>query len=239
VPRYRLHPLDDCFERVRRTGEHLADFKSRVEVMFAEQAHAVGINFDPNPPYRALPPTLPSETFYDLRIGILVGEMFYNLRCALDYLVFELAKIDSGSPQYETQFLIEDSKEGFERNLRRGRLKGLNPAHVALIETLQPYKGHEWLRRLRDRSNQDKHRELVQTGGSGAYYVHSSLEKDLSRCWGYEREAPHPVPEQPPVKVKVYISSSITFRDGAPIVETIEEIQSEVAAILDVFKPDF
>jgi len=174
-----------------------------------------------------------------MRFGILVGEIFYNLRAALDYLVFELAKCDSGIEQDNTQFPIEDSKERFKRSIDRGRLKGINPSHVAAIERLQPYNRCNWTKRLRTYSNRDKHRRFIQTGGNSKFWVHSSLEKDLSRCFGYERDAPHPVAGQPPVKVKVYISSSITFDDGAPVIETIEEIKSGVAYALEAFKPEF
>jgi hypothetical protein len=38
----------------------------------------------------------------------LVGEICYNLRSALDYLVFELAKHDSGTRQENTQFPIAE-----------------------------------------------------------------------------------------------------------------------------------
>jgi hypothetical protein len=56
---------------------------------------------------------------------------------------------------------------------------------------------------------------------------------------GRERETPHPVAGQPPVKVKVYVSSSVTFSDGAPVIETIEEIKTQVANALGHFKPEF
>jgi hypothetical protein len=236
---YLHHPLGGCFERVRRAEEHLADFESRVGIMFAKQANALGINFDPNPPHRAIQPTLPPETFYDLRFPILIGEVCYNLRSALDWLVFELAQLDAGSPQDNTQFPLEDTPEGFEGNKKRFRLHLLSPAHVALIERAQPYNGCNWAKRLRHLSNSDKHRQFIQTGGNLVYYVHSSLEKDLTRCWGYERYAPHPVAGQPPVKVKVYIASSITFPDGAPVVETVEEIKAGVADTLAAFKLEF
>ncbi|MGH9351729.1 MAG: hypothetical protein ACRD2G_06170, partial [Terriglobia bacterium] len=67
----------------------------------------------------------------------------------------------------------------------------------------------------------------------------SGLENDLARCWGHEREAPHPLPGKPPVKVKVYISSNITLDDGSPVMETIEEIKAGVTNLLAVFKTEF
>jgi len=75
-----------------------------------------------------------------IRFGTLVGEITYNLRCALDYLIYALAVLDSGSDEKGTQFPILDAAKDFAG---RGKtmLKGLNAAHVAAIERLQPYQG--------------------------------------------------------------------------------------------------
>jgi hypothetical protein len=236
---YLLHPLDACFERLKRVDEHLADFKSCVETMLMKQAYAVAIQLDPKPPYHVIKVTLPPETFFHMRFGVLIGEIFYNLRCSLDYLVFELAKLDSGVEQDGTQFPIVDSKKGFEGRVKGPWLRGISAAHLAEIERLQPYNGCNWTKRLRDCSNPDKHRHLVSAGGNAAIHVHSSLEKDLARCLGHEREIPHPVAGQPPVKMKVYPTGDITFDDGASVSKTVEELKTQIANTLTVFKPEF
>ena len=159
--------------------------------MRMKQAYAVGITLDPNAPYHVIKVTLPPETFFDMRFGVLIGEIFYNLRCASDYLVFELAKLDSGMEQNGTQFPIVDTKKDFEGRVKGPWLRGIKTAHVAEIERLQPYNGCTWTKRLRECSNPDKHRHLVPAGGNATIHVHSRLEKDLARCWGYEREIPH------------------------------------------------
>jgi hypothetical protein len=70
-------------------------------------------------------------------IAVLVGEICYNLRSALDYLVYGLARRDSGSIQKGTQFPIVDKKEQFVGNQTK-RLAGLNSTHVEAIARLQP-----------------------------------------------------------------------------------------------------
>ena len=50
-----------------------------------------------------------TETFVEMSVPIRVGEVCYNFRSALDYLIFELAKLDSGVEQGGTQFPIMDS----------------------------------------------------------------------------------------------------------------------------------
>ena len=115
---------------------------------------SVSISLDTTPP---LPIFLP----------VIVSDAIYNMRAALDYIVYELARLDSGAVQDGTQFLIEDVKldpehpsRGFDARSKRC-LKGLTQAHIAAIEALQPYRGIEWTRTLRDISNPDKHRTLT------------------------------------------------------------------------------
>lgn len=235
---YLQHPLDSCFERLRRADEHLLDFNKRVGAMLKKQADAVGIRLDQNPPHHVIEVALPPETFFDMRFGVLVGEIFYNLRCSLDYLIFELAKLDSGVEQRGTQFPIVHSRNDFDTR-RKCWLKGLNDVHIAAIERLQPYNGGHWTERLRECSNADKHRHLVQAGGEVEFTVHSSLEKDIARCGGHERQIPHPASEQPPVKIKVYPSGGVAFSDGDTVAETVEEIKKHVFDTLELFKPDF
>ena len=235
---YLHHPLDSCFQRLKRADDHLLDFNSRVKAMLMNQAYAVGIKLDQNLPHRVIDVTRPPETFFDMHFGVLVGEIFYNLRCSLDYLIFELAKLDSGDEQDGTQFPIVDTKRNFEGGAGRW-LKGVNEGHIAIIERLQPYNGCVWTRRLRECSNADKHRHLIQAGGAATITVHSSLEKDLTRCLGYDRQIPHPVLGQPPVTMKVYPSGGVTFPDGATVPETVEEIKAQVENILVEFKSHF
>lgn len=234
---YLKHPLDGCFERVRRADEHLADLKTKFATVFVQQANAIGIEFDPNHSYRIAKVMQPPKTFFGMRIAILVGEICYNLRSALDYLVFELAKLDSSTEQSGTQFPIMDAEQDFDGRGKGTFLKGVNTAHVTAIERLQPYNGCNWTKSLRDASNPDKHRHFVKAGGSFTATVHSSLETDLSRVLGHERTVLHPV--RGPVNVKVYVTGSVAFRDGPPIIETLEEIKTEVANTLVAFKPEF
>ena len=239
MPDYLLHPLDGCFERVRRADEHFAELQREIAIVFEKQANSVGIQFDPNPPYRIVKVWLPPETFFGMHIGTLTGEIFYNLRTALDYLIFELAKFDSGIEQSGTQFPIMDAKQDFDGRGKAAFLKGVNPTHIACIERLQPYNGCDWTRRLRDCSNADKHRHFIASAGDSRVTVHSSLERDdLVRIRGFERKAPHPLTGRG-VDVKVHIAGQITFPDGAPVRDTIEEIKTEVANTLVAFKPDF
>lgn len=237
MPNYRLHALDGCFERVRRADEHLADLKGRLREMTRQQIDALVVNFHTEPPYGIKEVLRPKQTFFDMRIGILIGEICYNLKSALDWLIFELANLDSGTFQGGTQFPIDDTQERFAAHVKQGWLKGLNASHIAAIERLQPYNGCDWAGRLRDCTNPDKHRHFVPTGGGFAAWVYTSIESDLSRIHGETRATPHPV--YGTVDMKVHFFSHVAFDGGAPVVDTLQEIKAGVADALAQFKPEF
>ena len=230
---YSLHPLDGAFERVTRAGEHLADLRERIETVRRQQQDSITVHFDPNPPHNTVVGFF-TETFVTMRVGILIGEICYNLRSSLDYLIFELAKLDFGSTRNGTQFPIVDTKEDFELKKKRW-LRGLNLAHIAAIERLQPYMGCNWTTALRDLSNRDKHREFANIGGHSKAYIYTRItDSNFDSIDAPTRRTPHPVIGE--VDVKVYVTSSIQFADGAPIVDTLEVVKRNVAETIEAFK---
>jgi len=125
--------------RQERALEHLADIREQVEAIYnhfstpSHQPHADGGSFI----------RIPRPHDPPLELAVRVGEMIYNLRAALDYVVFEIAHHDSGVKQNGTQFPVEDRPEGFAGR-RKSFLKGVSDEHVALIESYQPYEGCRW-----------------------------------------------------------------------------------------------
>jgi len=233
---YLLHPLDGAVERVARADEHLADLRLLLIEVLRQQADAIIVEFysDPPHPIRLRPP---AETFFKMRIGILVGEICYNLRSALDYLIFALARLDSGIPQDGTQFPIVDTKKDFDQRTK-GWLKGVNPTHVAAIEQLQPYMGCNWTKTLRDLSNPDKHRNFVGMGGNFTASGYSRVEdSNFDAIQAPIRRAIHPIHGE--VDVKVHFTGKIQFSDGTPVIETLEIVKLQVAETLEAFKLEF
>lgn len=237
---YGVHPLDGAFEREWRAGEHLAELEIEISRVFERQANAVQFDLNQAPPYEAINILLPLENFFGMRVGILVGEICYNLRGSLDYLVFELAKLDSGAEQSCTQFPIMDKKYDFDKRGKGSFLKGINAQHVAKIEALQPYMGCNWTGRLRDFSNEDKHRQFIVSGGEIRATVWAATNTDLSTIRGmtFNRTATHPVTGAK-VPVKVHIAGSVAFDDESRILETLQELKHSVALCLADFKQDF
>jgi hypothetical protein len=232
-----LHP---SFERIRRAEEHLANLRAHIAALKTRQEQTVGCDFDPKPPHKIILTDTASRAQPDMIVGILIGEVCYNLRSALDYLVYNLSWLDSGAPptiKDKTQFPIESGQKGFLRREQQGWLKGINATHVANIKVLQPYKGCEWSRVLADRTGRDKHRELARLWtrieGRGVPANHPGFGVAL----GHVRRAIHPVHGE--MDVKLNLSADIEFADGLPVVEALEIVKLGVSDAIEAFKPDF
>ena len=161
------HPLDCAVERVYRADERLRDLrrmqstiKREHNKLIASEFQAIGWENIPDDGIKV-------NMNIPISFGICMGELCYNLRTALEYLVFELVKLNSGVNQDGTQSPIEDTRKGTEWRLKRGWLKGVNGRHIAAIERLDLYKGCKWSAALRDLSNRDKHRELPTVISAG------------------------------------------------------------------------
>lgn len=209
--------LNNAYARINRTNFHLLEFKRECQtigsptIRFYENCKGF-VAFDPivGNPASGLP------TIF----SILIGEAIYNLRSALDYLVYELAILDSGSVQHGTQFPIENSVKGWEKHVD-SFLKGLSIEHKTIIESFQPYRSCNWTQQLRDLSNPDKHRSLtiLRLGGG-------ICNTDL-------------FPTRITVNMNRQIPLDIAFSDGRSVIKSIEELKSEVALVLEQFKSEF
>jgi hypothetical protein len=229
-----FHPLEGAFARVSRAEEHLRDLDDMLASILNAQQNSIPIEFDINSGY--VVPQRPKGTFVTYEVAILIGEICYNLRDALDYLIYELTRADSGSVKSGTQFLIEDLPENFIRR-QKTFLNGLNTAHIAAIERLQPYNGCDWAAALRDFSNRDKHREFVGIGGTSVIQFWPEWDSSFENTRVPIRRAKHARLGE--VNVKVHFRGEITFEDGSSIIQMLEKIKAQVAATLTQFKFEF
>jgi hypothetical protein len=210
-----------------RRKEQEAKFESVWRTPTSEQ-HAATLGSLFGGTYHYSPPHVPAK------VHILIGEIAYNLVAALDYLVFVLAKSDSGVGQDGTQFPVCKRKEFFDRG-RNAMLKGVSDEHVALIERLQSYNGCTWTQRLKDISNLDKHRQLVraQVIPLRIFASDANAPSETARDARLRRQAKLP---KPPVKMYLGNSLLVTLADGSPIIKTLEVLKSQVADVLVQFK---
>jgi hypothetical protein len=236
------HPLDSAYVQLDGARHDLDAFKDRIRTFQEHDAYEVIADRDPSTGdelvrIRHIKP----HADFGRQLGIIVQ----SLRSALDYLIYQLALLDSRRDQKGTQFPIADSPELFESACKQGRLKGLNAEHIGMIESLQPYNGGDWLAVLRDLSNPSKHKTLhtatdfrarpslqVIVGGSQPDYIEHRLLSQAAR-WGVE------FAYSTEVEVKFHVSVRVALWDGTPVVETLEVLESSVRDLVDTFKSGF
>lgn len=248
------HPLDGAYLRIERAKQHIADLAARESEFRAAYKKDLVVQFDAATEVarivlkRDVPPIF----------SVITGEAAYNLRAALDYLVAELSKLDSGKIRGGTKFPIEDSPKSFwgkvrgrtiqgcKRTADRNPLKGLSDLHVAKIEGLQHYNGHAWLKTLREISNPDKHRELTVTLGSvvgmATFRREPWLPHDILRgipTYVNGEKLDTRFPGSGEADVYHDLTIYITLGKGPGVVNALQMLQRQVPATLDLFKPDF
>lgn len=223
-----MHTLDGTYLRKDRANKHLADLKLFIEGMekrnykaiFGRKRYTKSGHVDPSQfPDVVVPP----------EISVFVGEIVYNLRASLDYLVYELARNDSGTYQDGTQFPIEDKGKGFDAKVSQ-LLKGVSSGHVGAIKLLQPSEGCKWTGILRDISNPDKHRKLTVFRHVGSIGTRVVLPSD----WRTK-----PLPSNREMKMERFMKFYPSLPDGTRIVEALDNILVSVTQVLDQFKPEF
>jgi hypothetical protein len=138
-----------------------------------------------------------------------------------------LGTLDSGIVPTGTQFLIESLPKDFLAK-STFRLKGLNAAHVAAIESLQPFNGCKWTKQLAALSNLHKHNDLIIVSHQLIY-----------NGWLNPIPAADPKISRYKVDVKFKQVLYIQFDGGTPLIETLKEIESQVSKTLDAFEPEF
>jgi hypothetical protein len=102
---------------------------------------------------------------FPTELPILFGEWLYNLRSALDYIIWAAAVHSSGQApppgEGDLQYPIYDSRTSWERNLRR--LRPLAEHHREMLLIMQPFNSDldgnylGWINRL---ARIDRHRTL-------------------------------------------------------------------------------
>lgn len=113
-----------------------------------------------------------AESFPGEQLSLHFGEMLYQLRAALDSLVYEVAILDSSKDpppdQERLEFIFRGSEEDFDK--AAWKIKPLSGQHRAMIKSVQPYdidqRGEAEqivagiLNELNDLARKDRHRGL-------------------------------------------------------------------------------
>lgn len=224
----RLHRLDGCEARLVRAGQHLRYLDSAIQRFPHASGNGVREYLDhERREYKVV--AVVRRELPVLKWGVVIGEALYNMRSALDHLVWQLVLENRGRPSKHTSFpVVTNPKKFAQKGL--GSLVGVHEDAIALIKSFQPFNGWKdsaggisalWL--LDELCNVDKHRtfhpsqflvkdvDLAFPRGvtvSGLRKARGPLKDDtvLARCrWAGEAA------EGADMHVKLKLSFDVTF----------------------------
>jgi hypothetical protein len=155
--------LDDIRLKVDRAKQHLDALSKEIsQVVTEHQTYVTGQHNPVDDSYTAILHDIPPVS---REWGLVLGECVHNARGALDHLVAALVTTAGGTVHNRHQFPICRQPREWQSQVtpRRGngKLDFIEPAHVAIIESVQPYQagtGFPSLLTLQRFSNADKHR---------------------------------------------------------------------------------
>jgi hypothetical protein len=167
------------------------------------------------------------------RISITLGETIYNIRAALDYLVYSIARASNeGVEVDETQFPLSGSKDGYwnlrwtgadpvtEKN-RPGTLNNIPKDVADDLAHYQPFSGCAWAILLSSLSNADKHRSLT------TLTTHYEF-----RPTGESIVEEHPYTHDKSIQRLGEIEVGLLLPTGEDVVESADLVQREVRALI-------
>lgn len=222
-------------QRTQRAAGLLALLESKVEafrqratsaslvVRVSREALDRGGPFSPTLDWSEVEPHRTST----VEISLLVSEIIHHLRAALDYVAYNLVWLDLGTPRERTQFPIAETEPQW-RDAQKRRLRGLSTQHVEVILEYQPFRGCRWTRELRELSNADKHRFLVDI----PLQLQGSFQIDPAKA-----EADPADPDM--ARLRFPMEGLVKLPDGADVVDTMKHLCREVALLLKRLQEDF
>lgn len=245
------HPLDGAKEKVKRAIKHLNEFIKEAG-SFQRGAYTVLVEKDEQPDSVKLIAKDMGSGDPPIPLILIAGEVAYQLRSALDHVIYILAK---ETPEGSRQFPICDSPKEYEsRGL--SMIKGVSDSASALIDSLQPYhrgsdahKDTLWV--LKKLNNTDKHRVIPATLVYARHLrvnigddrldvtilVGETEPKDGAKLCSLS-------PIKPNVQVKAEAFCTVAFKQIAdtkyePVVPLLTQMITYVSEIIARFSPEF
>ena len=151
--------LEGVRAKIDRARDSLRSLESDIASFCEDERRKLLFEVDQRLPNRSLDAAPEALVGYSIR----VGEIAYNLRSALDHLVWQLVIANNEKPCSRNEFPIFKEEATYKDNVVK-KLRGVSSFLRELIEAVQPYQkdgglgSHLWM--LHSICNIDKHRYL-------------------------------------------------------------------------------
>ncbi len=254
--------LEAPLRKIERADEHIANLSAKIDAFLSSCGYKVRRDFQGDPPWLKITveevnfPPVPYE------FSILAGEAVYHLRSALDYLVFELIRANKNEPFRSRKIAWPIfSRTPKDKSVLEGKVEGVSPAALELIESFQPYRlGASYeehpLWRLKEFNDWDKHNFfirafLTQPGGIVVNWIDEAGEaKFISDQTtegidaGYEFSVGPGMGIRPEMDIEIksepkVIIENITGSHNEAVIPVLLELSGEVRSILQKFRGEF
>lgn len=95
-------------------------------------------------------------------MATILGDVFHNLRSALDHMANDVVAESTGEPSGSAKFPTASSLSQLPGQIKEKKFHKASPEAIALLTSVAPYQsGNVALRALHDLNIDDKHRALV------------------------------------------------------------------------------
>ena len=243
------HPLFGVSLKINRAGDQLKALDASIKEFLDSKPYELETHIDPHA----------EHVLQLMRIKLdcppmwsaMIGETIHNLRCALDYLVFQLVILETGAePSEDTkiQFPIFLKENGFNSRGVPTMLQGVGVKAQTLIKSMQPFSTGEatesplWVLSLL--SNWDKHRSIHVTSAStpkisasaqigqvaGVMVCPGPLKDNAPICGAVVAPGPEPFMERA-AKVKVHSEVTVYIALEKPISLPAVQVQKVIDII--------
>ena len=250
--------LGGCRRKVERAKQHIENITADARSFLASCGYRLRRDHQGDPSSLILTveevnlPQVPEQ------FSIVAGEAIYQLRTTLDHLVFELIRSHNHVPTRKNSWpsLTQINMLDFER-----KTKGVSPAALKLIESLQPYqmgaryKEHT-LWRLRELNDWDKHNFVIRTFLAAHHGIEIKWTDDDGRPREFSASRSREIKRgdkfrvgpgigiRPETEVDVKTKPFLVFEHIAdlhsePIGITLNELADDVAGIVKSFRGEF
>jgi hypothetical protein len=143
--------FESALAKIDRAQKHTDSLETEIAAFRAENTCEIRQHFDPGTGRKSA--TVHVSRNIPIEWAIVIGEIMYDLRSALDHAITDLTIREQGQALSETEFPIFDDEPTYSRLRSRGALKGqpapgsglfkirgVNDRTRALIYQLQPFE---------------------------------------------------------------------------------------------------
>jgi hypothetical protein len=255
VPSKTEHPLDGSRAKLERAREHLESFEQGVGDYLRGKPVKVETSDKAEGELRRITWVASVTTDPPAALGLIVGDWANNTRAALDYIVYELVRKETGKTDPRWTMFPPATKQSVYPAMAKQRLEGVPSRALPVFEGLQPFHDGDDapfhpLSILAEVSNRDKHR-LVHTAAM-------QVAGSQARLSGTNLLEIHRVAQNPGtvegervifdaliktdgndfrIEMDAHISVALEDHDWPPAVDLLHGITYEVDAIVEWFSP--